>query len=190
MCRVTLTLSSQLHPVELTTEDLYQRYGRQIYNLVYYHLNHTEEAEEVTQDVFVAAHFQKDHFRNEAQWGTYLYRIAVNKCIDRLRTRQRRAKWLKWVPWSDIPMADSTITEPAPSSNEEVRLQWLMKALDELPPNQRTAFLLMKMEGKSQKEVGEIMRLTSKAVESLVQRAMTSLKKNRNGSKDFMNHND
>ena len=65
-----------------------------------------------------------------------------------------------------------------------------MKALDELPPNQRTAFLLMKMEGKSQKEVGEIMRLTSKAVESLVQRAMTSLKKNRNGSKDFMNHND
>ena len=163
--------------ITLTTQELYQLFGAQIYNVVFYHLKNVEETEEVTQDVFVAAHFQREQFRGQAQWGTYLYRIAVNKCIDRLRARERRAKWLKWVPWQDTRAVQSIPADSEAVSPTEHKLQWLLNEMDELPISQRTAFLLMKMEGKTQREVAEIMDLSPKAVESLVQRAMASLKK-------------
>lgn len=151
---------------------LYETYGRRIYNLVYYHIQSHEEAEEITQDVFVAAFQQREVFRGDAQWGTYLYRIAIHKSIDRIRSRQRRAKWLRWVPWSTS--FDSTMDFEDDCT--DLHEQALLRAIQQLPENQRTALVLMKIDLKSQKETAEIMGISPKAVESLVQRAKEKLK--------------
>lgn len=151
---------------------LYDAYGRRIYNLVYYHIQSHEEAEEIVQDVFLAAHQQREKFRGEAQWGTYLYRIAINKSIDRLRSKKRKNNWLKWVPWSD----GVSKAIPAEEETEDPHLHALLQAIQQLPEQQRTALVLMKIDQKSQKETAEIMGISPKAVESLVQRAKEKLK--------------
>jgi RNA polymerase sigma factor (sigma-70 family) len=161
--------------VILDIATLYRYHGKHIYNLAYYYLHSIVEAEEVTQDVFLKAYDHRDRFRGEAEWHTYLYRIAVNACLDILRKKKRRAAIIKWIPWSSSFSHEFDTGEELGSEQADAQWKWLLHAIGELPETQRTAFILMKIESKSQKETAEIMQLSPKAVESLVQRAKSTL---------------
>src|SRR6185295_9838510 len=64
-----------------------------VYNIVLNKVQHVEDAEEITQDVFIAVFQKPEAFRGDAAVSTWLYRIAVNKCIDHLRKKQTRKRW-------------------------------------------------------------------------------------------------
>lgn len=70
-------------------EEIYQLYHRRIYNAVYGMLSDADDAQDVTQDVFIRLHYALPTLRADEAFSTYLYRIALNLCRDRARRKKR-----------------------------------------------------------------------------------------------------
>src|SRR5512141_23724 len=99
-------------------EDLYRQHATRLYNLSVRMLGNAADAEDAVQDTFLVAHRRLDSFRGDSALGTWLYRLAVNQCIDRLRSRSTR----------DLRATDS-IDEPERA--------WLQPAARGDRPNER-----------------------------------------------------
>jgi RNA polymerase sigma-70 factor (ECF subfamily) len=69
-----------------------EAHQQRVYNLVLKMVQHVHDAEEITQDVFVDIYRKPDAYRGNAAISTWLYRIAMNKCIDHLRRQQRKKR--------------------------------------------------------------------------------------------------
>ena len=69
---------------------LYEQHKSMVYNLAIHYLQNLEEAEEVTQDVFVKVYQKRSSFRAEATIKTWIYRITINQCLDYLRSKKRK----------------------------------------------------------------------------------------------------
>ncbi|NTV68141.1 MAG: RNA polymerase sigma factor [Chlorobaculum sp.] len=139
-----------------------------------------EDAEDLAQEVFIEVYRSLEKFREESKLSTWIYRIAVTKSLDHLRKLKRKKRFssLKRVIGIDDP-ADSI---PAPSDDNpgdalvsKERVAVLQNALDALPDNQKTAFLLSKQDGYSNQEIADILQTTIPAVESLIHRAKKNL---------------
>lgn len=157
---------------------LYQTYAGMVYNLCLHYLRQPEEAEEACQDVFVKVHAHLHRFRGQASHKTWIYRIAVHHCLDRLRRRKRRGLgFLRFFAPDQAPElpADDAL-HPGIALEDREALQKLLKQIDQLPENQKTALILKAIEGLSQKEIAAVMDISEKAVESLLSRAKANLK--------------
>ena len=161
--------------------DIYNQYGTLVYNLTLSYLNNIEDAEEVTQDVFVAVFQSINQFNEKSLFKTWVYRIAVNKCLDFLRAKTRKKRWANIV---GIFGDNGTLTHNPPDfahpgvllENQE-NAAYLFKAINELPESQKTAFLLSHTENLNNKEIAAVMDKTVSAIESLIQRAKQNLQK-------------
>jgi RNA polymerase sigma-70 factor (ECF subfamily) len=151
-----------------------------VVNTCYRFVFNREDAEDLAQEVFIEVHRSLDKFREESKLSTWIYRIAVTKSLDHLRKLKRKKRFssLKRVIGIDDP-ADSI---PAPSDDNPAdvldgkeRVTVLQNALDALPDNQKTAFLLSKQDGYSNQEIADILQTTIPAVESLIHRAKKNL---------------
>lgn len=159
-------------------EEIYQSYQNKVFNTVIGYLQHTENAEEVTQDVFVEIYRSLPGFRQESSFSTWIYRIAVNKSLDFLKSSQRK-KRLAFVAslfGAETPPAPDFVHPGVLLENKE-RSVYLFKAINTLPENQKTAFILARVENLGNKEISEIMQVSVGAVESLLSRAKENLKK-------------
>lgn len=148
-----------------------------VFNLALNYGQNYEDAQEITQDVFVSVHKSLDKFRHEANVSTWLYRITINRCLDVIKSRKRKKRF-----GFIISLFDSSENEHIPHFNHpgillehKETLTTLFQYINQLPDNQKTAILLSKTEQKSHAEVAEIMGISPKAAESLLQRAKTNL---------------
>lgn len=158
-------------------KELILQYSKQIYNLVYYHLQNKEESEEVTQDVFLKIIAKAHTFNFKSKFETWMYRLAVNETLDRIRYNQRQKRKVEKVPLqSMVYVCDHRHQNPSQELQSAESKQMVLDAIEKLPESQKTAILLAKMEGKPQKEVADIMNISVKAVESLIQRAKNGLR--------------
>ena len=149
-------------------------YAERVINTCYRFLLNKEDAEDVSQDVFVEV-FQSMHsFRGDSKLSSWIYRIAVTKSLDEIkkRNRKKRISSLGRILHLD-EVANWLVggSMPDKSIHEEEKMKEVMQALNTLPENQRVAFTLSKMEGYSNAEIAEIMNTSTIAVESLVSRA-------------------
>lgn len=150
-----------------------------VYNLVLNKVQQPEDAEEITQDVFIAVFRKPEAFRGDAAVSTWLYRIALNKCIDHLRSRQSRNRWAITRFFSN----QQEIQDPTEFSHPGILLEnrekaaILFTAMKQLPERQHTAWVLSEMQNLSYKEISEIMNVSVSSVESLLVRARQNLKK-------------
>ncbi len=160
---------------------LYDLFKDRVYNTCLSYLQHTEEAEEATQDVFVKIHRSAAGFKGDSSVSTWIYRLAVNQCLDllRFRNRQKRFAFISSLfgAAGNLQHDAPTFEHPGILAENRERAALLFKAIKQLPENQQTAFILKQAEGLSQKEVAEIMDITEKALESLLQRAKANLRK-------------
>lgn len=139
------------------------------------------DAEDVTQEVFVRA-FEAIHgFKGESKVSTWLYRITVTKSLDFLRSKKRKKRfgymYSLFGPDNELAINPPEFLHPGIVSEKKQVSSALFKALNELPEQQRVAFVLTRLEGLGHKEVSEVMGNTVPAVESLLQRAKLNLKK-------------
>lgn len=153
-----------------------------MYNLALSYVQNNEEAEEITQDVFVAIHFALEKFEHKSEMSTWIYRITINKSIDFIRFKNRKKRVDRilsiFYPNSTELKHDGTdFNHPGVVMEQKEATQLLFAQINELPDNQRTALILNKIEQKSLAEIATIMNLSHKAVESLIQRAKTKLVK-------------
>jgi RNA polymerase sigma-70 factor (ECF subfamily) len=165
----------------LNFEEIYHQHKRQIYNLVLNYLQNTEDAEEITQDVFVTVHQQLHSFNEQSSITTWIYRIAINKCLDCIKSKKAKKRF--GFLTSIFGDNDGELKHDRPNFNhpgilmeQKEEMEILFSHINALPENQKTALILHKIDGMSQTEVAEIMQTSAKSVESLVQRAKTNLK--------------
>jgi RNA polymerase sigma-70 factor (ECF subfamily) len=156
-----------------------ERYQRQILDLCTRYVGNPADGEEVAMDVFFQLYRTRLEYRPEAKLSTYLYRIAVNRSLNRIRDRKRRRlvsfEWLR----RDQPFEPGAPDEERPDSRLETaeRETLVRSAVDGLPDKQKTALLLRRYEELSYEEIASAMGTTVSAVESLLFRARETLKK-------------
>lgn len=150
-----------------------------VFNLVLNKVQQPEDAEEITQDVFIDVFRKPGAFRFEAAVSTWLYRIALNKCIDHLRKKNSRGKNLFTRLFSSGREKEepADFIHPGVLSENREQTVFLFKALKQLPGKQHTAWILSELDNRTNREISEIMALTVPAVESLLFRARQNLRK-------------
>ncbi len=128
------------------------------------------EAEDVAQDVFLRLWRQADKWDGgRAKVSTWLYRVTVNSCIDRLRARREDTV-------KELPELAHQATQVQAMEEEDLQ-RYMDEALQALPERQRTALVLFHYEDLSMSAVSEIMDASVEAVESLLGRGRRALKK-------------
>jgi RNA polymerase sigma-70 factor (ECF subfamily) len=150
-------------------EGLVRRHGPRAHRVAVRMLGSADDAQDATQDAFVKAWLDLDRFRSESAFGTWLYRIVVNVCLNRLRG-QRRTE----------PLPD-TLTDVLPGPHRVVetgsQVEQLMKEILRLTPDQRAPIVLREIEGCSYEEIADILGLTVAAVRGRLHRARAELAK-------------
>ncbi|MFN0014376.1 MAG: RNA polymerase sigma factor [Saprospiraceae bacterium] len=162
-------------------EDIFEQHQHSVFNLCLHYLQNTEEAEEAAQDVFVKIHARLSTFAGKSSLKTWIYRVTVNHCLDILRARKRQKRFayvsgLLGLPFEavyDKPHFD----HPGVLMEDREALESLFRTIYTLPENQRTAIILRYLDDLPPPEVAEVMSISLKAVEALLQRGKQNLEK-------------
>lgn len=157
-------------------------FSKKVYNTCMGMLQNIEDAEDVTQEIFITIHANILQFKEESSLSTWIYRISVNKCLEfiRKKNRKKRSGIFKSIFSSDREKAienHSDFIHPGIELENKERAQILFKAINLLSEQQRTAYILHKVEQVSYNEIAAIMELSLSAVESLLFRAKQNLRK-------------
>jgi RNA polymerase sigma-70 factor (ECF subfamily) len=137
--------------------ELVRRYQKPVFRIVLRMVKSPDDADDLTQDTFVRAHRGLKTFKEEFDFHPWLYRIAVNQAINFLNKRKRQAAVdLEDVPEGDIKSGPEP-ESPLQSASRQELLKKLDAALERLPDEQRTVFLLRVQEGLSYEEIAETM---------------------------------
>jgi len=147
-------------------EDLYQQHAARLYNLAYRMAGTASDAEDLLQDIFLLAYRKLASFRGESSLGTWLYRLAMNHCLDVLRSRQSRMS-----RQTDSLDGESAVEPSAGPALGAVSRIDLDRAIGRLPHACRAAFLLHDVEGFGHQEVGTILGISEGTSKSQVHKA-------------------
>lgn len=165
---------------ELGYRQLYDAYADRVYNTALSILQHTQDAEDITQEVFVEVFRSVQTFRGDASLLTWMYKITTGKCADHLK-RSKAKKRFAFV--SSLFGEDASLLHDKPHFEHPGLLlehkehgKMLFNTLKRLPEKQQIAFTLHKIEGLSHAEIADVMNLSTGAVESLLFRANEKLK--------------
>ena len=164
-------------------EILVQRHEKKIYNLAYRMMGNQEDASDILQETFLQAFRKLATFKGESEFSTWLYRIAVNLCL----MKKRKGKRIKTVSL-DIPV----LTQKEDGLKREIYDDWsesplatlenkelkkvLSAAIDSLPAEYRTVFLLRNLDGLSNEATAKILKISVPAVKSRLHRARLFLR--------------
>lgn len=159
---------------------LYTRCHRRVYNLALHYVHNSEDAEEITQEVFVQAYKALPDFRERSSLDTWVYRITVNASLDFLRHKKRKKRWgFLTSLFGDSGELLHDIPEyrhPGVLLEQSEQAETLYKTIETLPDQQRTAFILKYIEDMTQQQIADILQISTKAVESLLHRAKQHLR--------------
>ena len=165
-------------------DGLVDRYEKPIYNLVYRLLGDAEEAADLTQETFVAAYRSFSQFRGGSTVYTWLYRIAINRCKNRFKERDRNS--LYEGPSLDAPTgpegsewgADAASLSDQPEmelQRKELRRQ-IERAIRQLPPDYRIVAVLRDLQGLSYQEIAQSAGISVDVVRTRLARARSALR--------------
>lgn len=130
-------------------------------------LRNPTEAEDAAQDIFVKAYQQLPSFKGEAQFSTWIYRIAVNHCLDLQRKRARQAT----EPIDQVP---DPVGDPSPQQSLEQK-DLAKRLLAGLSEAERAALVLRESQGLSYEEIAVVLKISVDAVKSRLKRARESI---------------
>ena len=147
-------------------ETLYQQHAPRLYNLAYRMAGTATDADDLLQDIFLLAYRKVGSFRGESSLGTWLYRLAMNHCLDVLRSRQSRQE--QQTDSLDEEGAAPPAAAPALGAVSRIDLE---RAIGRLPRACRAAFLLHDVEGFGHQEVGTILGISEGTSKSQVHKA-------------------
>ncbi|MES2689505.1 MAG: RNA polymerase sigma factor [Bacteroidota bacterium] len=161
--------------------ELFNLYADKVYNTALSMLQNQQDAEDITQEVFVEVYRSINKFKGESQLYTWIYRIAISKCTDQIK-KQKTKKRFSFL--TSLFGDDNTLIHDRPHfehpgvlAEKKEDSKALFHAIAKLPEKQQSAYTLHKIEQLSQKEVAEVMQTTPSAVESLIGRANENLRR-------------
>ena len=136
--------------------ELVIRYQGKIYNLVYKYVSNSETAKDLSQEIFIKAYRALPNFKRQSAFYSWLYRIAINLCIDFIR-QQKRGQTLSF---EDLPTGSNdevTLNDVNPLPPDQIETkelgQIIGQAVQQLPPKQQHVFNLRYHDGLQLKEI-------------------------------------
>ncbi len=160
-------------------KEIYERYKNVVYNLALQYTQNVEDAEEITQDVFVKIYKNLDTFQQQSDIKTWIYRIAINQSLDFLKAKNSKKRWrfsaIFRARYEEDNLSAIDFNHPGVVLEQKESLEVIFRCIQQLPDNQKTVIILLKIEQMTQVEAGIVMNLSVKAVESLFQRAKKNL---------------
>jgi RNA polymerase sigma-70 factor, ECF subfamily len=168
---------------ELHFETIYNEHKNTVFNICLHYVLNAEDAQDITQETFVKVYQKYDLYNAEvASLKTWICRITINNCLDFLKAKKSKKRFgflsALFHTDSNEPIKDAIdINHPGIETEDKEALQNLLQIIYTLPGNQKTAIILTKIEDRPQKEVAEIMSISLKALESLLQRAKQTIQK-------------
>lgn len=162
--------------------ELVERYQPMVFRTCMGFLHNKDDADDLTQEVFIQAYQTLQGFKGDASFSTWIYRIAVNASLNKIRKSSKNALFQRLeTAFGSEKNKEYSFSIPDPENPENILIlhehrEWVQKALNSLPENQRTAIVLSKYDELSQKEIAEIMNTTEGAIEALIQRAKANLR--------------
>ena len=158
---------------------LVTRYHPRIFNLIHNLVKDRDEADDLAQEVFIKAFRSLAGFKGQAQIYTWLYRIAVNRCLDWLKNRGRHPEMT--LERVEVYRADEAhLQSPGTADAEMVQRELgraLEKALQAIPSDYRVALTLREVDGLSYEEIAEVMECSVGTVKSRLFRARLQLQR-------------
>lgn len=148
-------------------EVLFNRYQPQLYQLARITIRCPDDARDALQDAMLSAHCGAPKFRHDCSVSSWLYRIVVNACLDRLRRHKARPT----TPLEAMTSAGS-VGDPAPGVDTAIVVEL---ALKRLPVEQRAAIVAVDMQGFSVAEAARMLGVPEGTVKSRRARARTKL---------------
>jgi RNA polymerase sigma-70 factor, ECF subfamily len=165
-------------------EELVDRYEDKIFRLAFRFVRNETEAKEIVQDTFLLVWRKLDTFKGDSQFGSWLYRVATNTALMRLRAQRRHPE----ISTEELPIdyLDNYGQLPAAGENwakrpddelqsDELRRR-IQKAVDELPEIYRTVFIIRDVEGLSTEETAEVLEISIPTVKTRLHRARLALR--------------
>jgi len=161
-------------------EELVRRYERKVYNITYRMMGNEQDASEALQDTFLRAYRFLPKFQFKSSFFTWLYRIATNVSLTKLRKRKSPPIISLDEPVGEDEDLPLEIPDYKYSPEEMMRRRELQEALqksvDSLPADYRSVVVLRDLEGLSNEEVGKILNLSVPAVKSRLHRGRLVLR--------------
>ena len=164
---------------------LVERHSRNVYRLAYRMTGNQQDAEEVVQEAFLRAYQKLSQFASRANFGTWVYRIAANYAIDRMRQRKsedsnRQQPARETEEGAEVDLM-STIPDGAPSPERlaqsgQLAVQMRL-ALSQLTPAERTAFVMRHWGGSGIEEIADALKSSTSAAKNTVFRSVQKLRK-------------
>lgn len=178
-----LQAASRLEEARERFTEIIGRHQRRAARIAFHYLRDAADADEAVQDAFVKAYMHLSTFREELPFEIWFTRILINGCLDRLKARRRRERWLA-PPVTDAYGVEREPAEylpsRAPSPEDKVllneRRRQLSGALARLPERQRLIFMLSHYEGRSSREVSAMTGLNESTVRVHLFRAIRRLR--------------
>ncbi len=163
---------------------IYDRYGLLVYRLIYRMLNNSQEAEDLTQEIFLSLQERSNYDPNRGSFYTYLMMLSRSRTIDRLRARRSQKNfWQNTLKRADLISKYDSIN-PIDTVSIEERAIRVKQALANLSPNQRQILELAYYEGLSQSEIAKQLNLPLGTVKTHSRRGLLKLRKNLNNLVD------
>jgi RNA polymerase sigma-70 factor (ECF subfamily) len=154
-------------------EAIYRAHAGRLYSVACRVLGNPTDAEDLLQEIFLAAHRKLETFRGESALGTWLYRLAMNLCLDHLRSRATRTGQLTDALDDEYGLDDSGSRRLAERTVARMDLE---RAMAQLPEGCRTAFVLHDVEGLEHREIAEILGIAEGTSKSQVHKARMRLR--------------
>jgi len=163
---------------------LVDRHSRSVYSVVYRMTGNPQDTEEILQDTYLRAYKGLERFELRSNFGTWLYRIAVNRTLDFLNARKSQMAMRDGYQITDSPDAEEgrqvQVAAEAPGPDrillsEEMKLK-MAQAMGQLTPAERVAFTMRHMEGRSIEEISQTLNLKISAAKNSVFRAVQKLR--------------
>jgi RNA polymerase sigma-70 factor, ECF subfamily len=165
------------------------RYKDRIFNLCLRFLGNYDEAEDTAQDIFVKAYGSLKSFRFESSFFTWLYRIAVNTCKNKIKSREYRLKKMssgmdnmeRSIELSLAERLDGPVSNPFSDLEKKETMKALQLAIDSLPQDQKSVVILRDVQGMSYEEIADITGFKLGTLKSRLSRARNALKEKLGG---------
>jgi RNA polymerase sigma-70 factor (ECF subfamily) len=151
-------------------EELYRQHSTRLFNLAWRMCGTRADAEDLLQEIFLLAFRKLPDFRGDSSVGTWLYRLAMNRCLDHLKSRQTRNGGVT------SPLDEHTMPVRRVAGDAGIKRIELERAIARLPEGARAAFLLHDVEGFQHQEVAAILGISEGTSKSQVHKARLRLR--------------
>lgn len=148
------------------------RHQRNVYQLCYRFVNNHEDAADLAQDVFVRAFKGLKNFKGDSALGTWLYRVGVNACLNRVSVKKPETE-----PIDAAPRVDTRAVDPLAEIVRGERAQVVRDAIKQLPPKQRATLVLRMYHDLSHEEISRILGSSVGAVKANFFHALGNLRR-------------